>query len=200
MEKVTTLMRQAREFSRYAHRNQVRKYTGEPYYNHPLSVASILLANGYDETVVAAGFLHDTIEDCEVTWNLLYELFGADVANTVDMVSDRSKPSDGNRAERKAIDRAHLAQADWRGQAVKLADILDNGYDIAQNDPSFAKKYFEEINDLLNVALKDERNRVLRDRAVVMVSNYRTSIGLPPFVPVKLDESSEATIRAFQGD
>jgi hypothetical protein len=60
-------------------------------------------------------------------------------------------PDDGNRATRKSIDRQHLAQANVDAQFIKCADIIDNSWDIADNDPSFWKVYKQEMQLLLDV-------------------------------------------------
>lgn len=75
------------------------------------------------------------------------------------MVTDVSKPSDGNRATRKAIDRRHLSEASSEGKAIKLADTIDNTSDIVQNDPEFAVVYLQEKR-LLVPALSDSHSKL----------------------------------------
>lgn len=169
---MTSLITKARDFAQWVHRKQVRKYNGEPYFNHLVNVASTLAALDYPDEVVAAAYLHDTVEDQEVTLDLLTSLFGSTVADIVDQVTDRSKPSDGNRQVRKEIDRAHLAKADWRGQAVKLADMIDNSVSISKHDPDFAKVYFAEKVAILDTGMNHPANRVLRDRVQAIVEKY----------------------------
>ena len=57
----------AMTFCRWKHRNQKRKYTGEPYYNHCYEVASILMRVTTEDEIIAAGYLHDTVEDTDTT-------------------------------------------------------------------------------------------------------------------------------------
>ena len=74
------LVRKAYEFAEKAHAGQVRK-SGEPYFMHPVSVASILTDLMIDATTIAAGFLHDTVEDCpDITLDTLRAEFGDEVA------------------------------------------------------------------------------------------------------------------------
>lgn len=133
------------------HAGQLRKYTGEPYHVHPFEVARILRGVGASEDLQIAGLLHDVIEDCGVTAMQLEAQFGPRVAALVQMVTDVSKPEDGNRAVRKALDRAHLAKADPAGQTLKLADLISNTSSIVIHDPAFAKIYMKEKLDLLLV-------------------------------------------------
>ena len=72
----------AEEFARKAHEGQKRKYNGRDYVTHPISVHNRLKQAGIvDETVLTAAFLHDTIEDCDVTHGQLAEEFGIGVAD-----------------------------------------------------------------------------------------------------------------------
>lgn len=146
------LVVQAKLFAAQAHGPQLRKYSHEPYIKHCSEVAQVLNRFNYPPEVMAAGWLHDTIEDTWVTYPVLYELFGKTVADLVREVSDVSKASlykDLSRAERKALDRQHLANASMYGKAVKLADVCSNTKDIVANDPQFAKVYVPEMLLLL---------------------------------------------------
>jgi hypothetical protein len=77
-------------------------------------------------------------------------------------VTDVSRPTDGNPAQRKALDRAHLARASEWGQTIKLADLIDTA-DIAAHDPDLAKDYLAEKAALLTVLTKGDKR--LRQRA-----------------------------------
>ncbi len=131
---------------------QIRKYTGEPYIEHPRAVAAIMDTIGAPEVAVAASLLHDTIEDVFwVTPELIRSIFGDEVTQLVLEVTDVSKPSDGNRAVRKAMDRDHLAAAsDW-GQTLKVADLLHNRRTIVERAPKFAPVYMTEMASVLDV-------------------------------------------------
>ncbi len=163
-------MRLAREMCKKWHHGQLRKYTHEPYHVHPFEVAQILASIGAGEDVQIAGLLHDVIEDCAVTKAEIAALFGDRVADLVDMVSDVSRPEDGNRKVRKAMDRDHLARADADGQTIKLADLISNSKSIAEHDPCFAKVYMAEIRDLLRVLTRGHAG--LYDQASRIVADY----------------------------
>jgi (p)ppGpp synthase/HD superfamily hydrolase len=143
------LMLAALDFAARAHAGQVRKYTGEPCINHPIEVANIVASVPHDEAMLAAAFLHDVVEDCGVTNAEVAMRFGSDVAELVHWLTGAALPADGNRAVRKAIDRAHIAAAPPRAKTVKLADILSNIGSIVARDPGFAQVYMAEKARLL---------------------------------------------------
>lgn len=152
-----TLVEHARMFAHGAHFavGQLRKYTNEPYVVHPAEVASIVATvPDATEEMIAAAWLHDVVEDTEVTLDQVHLLFGADVAKLVFWLTDVSKPEDGNRAARKAVDRAHIAAAPAAAQTVKCADLISNTKSIVKHDPEFAKVYLEEKKLLLEVMTK----------------------------------------------
>jgi (p)ppGpp synthase/HD superfamily hydrolase len=130
---------------------QKRKYTGEDYIVHPIRVAKIVEQFGGSDNQIAAAFLHDVVEDTDVDILDVRMEFGNDIGEIVDGLTDVSQPSDGNRKLRKAMDRAHSADASAEAQFVKCADIIDNSADISANDPNFSKVYKQEMLELLTV-------------------------------------------------
>ena len=148
------MIKRAEEFARSCHHGQLRKYTKEPYIVHPEAVAKIVSGvPGSTKEMIAAAWLHDVVEDCGVSNKQILELFGSTVSILVDMLTDISRPSDGNRAIRKAIDCAHLAKASPDAQTIKLADLIHNTESIMEFDPKFAKVYLKEKQDLLSVLI-----------------------------------------------
>ena len=123
------LVKKAYEFAENAHRGQVRK-SGEPYFIHPVSVASILTDLMIDAPTIAAGFLHDTVEDCpNITLENIREEFGDEVVQLVDGVTKLDKIDFTNREEQKAesLRKMILAMSkDIRVVIIKLADRLHN--------------------------------------------------------------------------
>ena len=147
------LVSRARSFATAAHAavKQVRKYTGEPYINHPAAVSRIVQSVDHTLAMVAAAWLHDVVEDTGVTIDQIRDEFGAEVADLVFWLTDQSKPTDGNRETRKAIDRAHSSAAPAAAQTVKLADLIDNTLTIESHDPDFARVFRHEKRRLLDV-------------------------------------------------
>ena len=142
------------EFATKAHTGQLRKYTGDDYIVHPVAVADLVERHGGSEAQIAAALLHDVVEDTDTTLNDIKEKFGEEIADLVYWLTDSSKPEDGNRATRKAIDAARLADAPAEAQFVKVADLVDNTRSIVEYDPSFAKVYLVEKQNLLTKMTK----------------------------------------------
>lgn len=133
------------------HKDQKRKYTGEPYINHCKEVADTLSFYEKDEDVICAAFLHDTVEDTDATIEEIKNLFGENVARLVEEVTDVSKPGDGNRFIRKNIDLEHISKASPQGKSIKLSDIMSNTASIIKHDYNFAETYLTEVENLLKV-------------------------------------------------
>lgn len=169
---MTDLISRADAFAARAHASidQRRKYTGDPYIVHPRRVAQTVKDTGARDEVIAAALLHDVVEDTPVTLEEIRTEFGKDVAALVEMVTDVSRPEDGNRRLRKAMDRDHLALASAEGQTIKLADLIDNTASITRYDPGFAKVYMRAAVELLGVLKKGDRT--LRQRASILAKQY----------------------------
>ena len=95
------LLRRAYVFSAYEHKGQVRR-SGEPYLVHPLAVADILADLRLDVVGIAAGLLHDIVEDTPNTIEKVRELFGAEVAHVVESVTKLSSLQFASSEERQA--------------------------------------------------------------------------------------------------
>jgi len=168
--RVTDLTTRALTFATAAHAavGQKRKYSGEDYIVHPIDVARLVYNYGGTDVQIAAAYLHDVVEDTNVTIDLIYAQFGNDVGDAVAGLTDVSIPSDGNRKIRKAIDRAHSADANYNSQFVKCADIISNGIDIKRNDPSFAIVYIREMQLLLDVLDKVQDTDIFKAAKAVV--------------------------------
>ncbi len=124
----TSLVEKAYVYSAKVHAGQIR-LSGEPYLSHPLAVAYILAQLKLDMASIAAGLLHDTVEDTLATLEELEEMFGKDVAQIVDGVTKLSKIKFQSRIQKQAenIRKMILAMSkDIRVLLVKLADRLHN--------------------------------------------------------------------------
>jgi guanosine-3',5'-bis(diphosphate) 3'-pyrophosphohydrolase len=122
------LLRRAYVFSAFEHRGQVR-HSGEPYLIHPLAVADFLADMKLDAVAIAAGLLHDVVEDTLTTIERIQELFGPDVAHVVEGVTKISAITFSSSEQRQAENFRKMLLAmvdDIRVILVKLADRLHN--------------------------------------------------------------------------
>ena len=124
----TELLRRAFVFSAFEHKGQVR-HSGEPYLVHPLEVADLLADMKLDVVAIAAGLLHDIVEDTQTPIEKIRELFGHDVAHVVEGVTKLGAISFSSSEERQAENFRKMLLAmvdDIRVILVKLADRLHN--------------------------------------------------------------------------
>ncbi len=123
------LVEKAYRFAEKAHAGQKRK-SGEPYFIHPCFVASILTELMIDPPTIAAGLLHDTVEDCDgITLETIQQEFGEEVAHLVDGVTKLNKLdfADREEAQAESLRKMILAMSkDIRVVLIKLADRLHN--------------------------------------------------------------------------
>ena len=124
----TELLRRAYVFSAFEHKGQVR-HSGEPYLVHPLEVADLLADMKLDVVAIAAGLLHDIVEDTQTPIERIRELFGTDVAHVVEGVTKLGAIQFSSKEERQAENFRKMLLAmvdDIRVILVKLADRLHN--------------------------------------------------------------------------
>src|SRR5687767_11607746 len=122
------LLRRAYVFSAFEHKGQVR-HSGEPYLVHPLEVADQLADMKLDVVAIAAGLLHDIVEDTQTPIERIKELFGVDVAHVVEGVTKLGAIQFSSSEERQAENFRKMLLAmvdDIRVILVKLADRLHN--------------------------------------------------------------------------
>lgn len=130
------------------HTGQRRK-SGEPYIIHPLAVAQILADLGMGPIVVAAGLLHDTVEDTDYTLEECRAEFGDTVAGLVDGVTKISKMEYGESAQAETIRKMVVAMSrDVRVLVVKLADRLHNARTWRYVKPASSHKKARETLDV----------------------------------------------------
>ena len=144
---MATVAFDAMSFAVTVHAQQKRKYGGEPYITHLAEVAGITATVHDTHRPVAVAWLHDCMEDCNISFTSLHDRFGHNIAYGVKALSDLEE---GNRAYRKQEQRYRLNRApDWV-QDIKCADLLSNGRSIKINDPKFWPVYREEGRLLLD--------------------------------------------------
>lgn len=122
------LIQRAYDYAARAHQKQIR-FSGEPYINHPLAVAETLVMLQLDDITIAAGLLHDVVEDTNVTGFNIIKEFGEEVALLVDGVTKLGKLEYKSKVEQQVenLRKMFLAMAkDIRVILIKLADRLHN--------------------------------------------------------------------------
>jgi (p)ppGpp synthase/HD superfamily hydrolase len=169
-----TLIDEAASFAEQAHEatGQQRKYTGEPYFIHPRRVALRLenlltpllgtheLSWPYYEAIIAAAYLHDVVEDCNVSISTIKEKFGSIVAQHVAwLTSDKTAISyiltdkNINNYEAKGIYLAYkMNRMSLHTRLIKWADREDNVRDLANLPPEesdFASNYAKETKYII---------------------------------------------------
>lgn len=160
-------IQKARVFAHGAHKaiGQKRKYSGLCYTVHLEEV--VRLTNLYNGTtdMVCAAYLHDVVEDTDVTLDDIYSEFSK---GTSDIVNGLTNLSIGlqnmNRNDRKYVDSLFMSRATYEVQTVKCCDIIHNAQSIIKEDPDFAKVFcYEKIQmlELMNRANADAHKKAL---------------------------------------
>jgi (p)ppGpp synthase/HD superfamily hydrolase len=161
------IVEQALIFAAEAHAGQQRKFTAEPYINHPKAVLALVRSVPHTVEMECAALLHDTVEDTDVPLHEIEARFGPIVAQYVAVLT---APAMDDRAARKAAVLRQLANAPAAAQTVKLADIIDNIHSVAERDADFARSYMAEKRAAL--AVLTQGDRTLRARAQAIVDEY----------------------------
>jgi GTP pyrophosphokinase len=147
----TSLVERAYIYSARVHEGQVR-LSGEPYLSHPLEVAGILADMNLDVVSIAAGLLHDVLEDTQATEEDIQTLFGKEVRHIVSGVTKLSKVRihDSQAREAESMRKMLLAMADdLRVILIKLADRLHNMRTLQfHNNDSKRRKIARETLDI----------------------------------------------------
>ena len=146
----TEVLEKAFEVADRLHDGQVRK-TGEAFIFHPLAVTQLLADYGLDEPTLAAGLLHDTVEDTEMNLDHLRKDFGGEIADLIDGVTklDRVEFEDRDEAQAATIRKMVIAMADdVRVLVIKLADRLHNVRTLGPFEPDKQQRIAQETVDV----------------------------------------------------
>jgi GTP diphosphokinase / guanosine-3',5'-bis(diphosphate) 3'-diphosphatase len=144
------IIRKAWQFCLEHHKGQLRA-SGEPYVLHPLEVAMVLAEMKLDSTAIAAGLLHDAVEDTPVTTEDITAKFGEQVAHIVEGVTKIDKIQFANREDRQAenVRKMLLAMvSDVRVVLIKLADRLHNMRTLEHLSPEKQQSISRETLDI----------------------------------------------------
>jgi GTP pyrophosphokinase/guanosine-3',5'-bis(diphosphate) 3'-pyrophosphohydrolase len=144
------LLRRAYEYGRRMHEGQTR-YSGEPYFSHPVAVAAILAQQRLGDATLVTALLHDTIEDTRASYAAVAEMFGAEIADLVDGVTKLTNLQLSSSETKQAENFRKLLIAmskDLRVILVKLADRLHNMRTIRAMRPDKQVQKARETMDI----------------------------------------------------
>jgi (p)ppGpp synthase/HD superfamily hydrolase len=119
-----SIVEKALQVASKSHRKQCRKNTDIPYITHPVTVGMMLMKAGYDEEIIAAGILHDTVEDTDLTLNDIEREFGSRIARIVEGCSEPNKSLPWKERKEHTIEFLKTAPKEIR--VVACADKLHN--------------------------------------------------------------------------
>lgn len=151
------------EFVKQQHDGQLRKYTNDPYWTHPLDVAKIV--DKFDKTLglIEISLCHDLFEDTKTNYEVLSTKMNEigystterifvcrGVESLTDTMTSENYPH-FNRGKRKQFEAHRLAKIGAHYQTVKYADLIHNTSSIIKHDVGFSKKYIPEKRYILNL-------------------------------------------------
>jgi len=153
-------LRSALRFSIRTHevyQKQKRKGKDIPYITHPLAVGLILSRAGASDDVIAAGVLHDTIEDSipekKVTYEMLEERFGKTVADTVLSVTETDKAVSWKERKQEALE--HIKTFNEASLLVKAADTIANVAELLHDHERKGKEAFAHFGSHMENVIKN---------------------------------------------
>jgi len=160
-------IKSAFEMGRKAHEGQIRQ-SGEPYFSHPVAVATIMVDLGADRDSIIASLLHDTVEDTPVTLEDIRQTFGDDVATLVDGATKLMESEKGATTDEKIETLRKIftyMEKDIRIMVLKLADRLHNMRTIEFRSPEKQKAVAKETLDVYvkiadRLCMRDMRNEL----------------------------------------
>ena len=190
--------RRALEYAAERHRGQQREADHAAFILHPLEVAQLLHNRGYADEVVAAGVLHDSLEETDATPAELERRFGGEVARIVSSVSE--PPGPGAYAERKARLRAAVAEAGPDAAAVYAADKVAKARELRMSiardwsvaaSPGTADRLGHYWSSLLLLESVLDENPLVTELRFELVALQT----LPPRAPADVGADQEAELQ-----
>lgn len=165
MEAINELEKEALEFAREAHDEQRRKYADELYIEHPKRVAEMVRTVSHTPEMICAAYLHDVVEDTSVSLQDVKRKFGGKIGRLVEELTNeyvKLKYPGMNRRWRKEKEAARQQNISVEAKTIRLADIIDNTPSISQNDPTFARRYIPEMEELVEAVREGDFKLLMR--------------------------------------
>lgn len=182
-------LQKIRDFADRAHGSQLRKYTQEPYIEHPVRVMKLSSQFVDKQSLKAAALLHDVLEDTETTADEILSFLislmdkrkaqqALQLVRELTDVYEKKNYPDWNRRKRKEMEARRLAKVSADAQTIKYADIIDNSREIMQHDPGFGIRFSKECKMILE-HMKDGHPE-LRQMALEVVEGNLTGVQQNP--------------------
>ncbi|MCT1902765.1 HD domain-containing protein [Oceanobacillus sojae] len=133
----------AKAFATKAHQGQVRKNSSEPYITHPIRVGERLEKEGCSDDLISAGYLHDVVEDTNVSIKDIEQQFGKQVA---DLVASHTEDKSKSWWERKKATVDHLKDAPKEVKYLIIADKLDNLLELEKEHKVIGDDIWKNFN------------------------------------------------------
>ncbi|WP_152656103.1 HD domain-containing protein [Oceanobacillus sp. CFH 90083] len=162
----------AKAFATKAHQGQVRKNCNEPYITHPIRVAERLEKEGCSDDLISAGYLHDVVEDTNVSIGDIEQRFGKEVA---DLVASHTEDKSKSWRERKKATVDHLRDAPKEVKYLIIADKLDNLLELEKEHKELGDDIWKNFN-----AGYDQQKWYNQAIAEQMYANL-TAAEIPPY-------------------
>ena len=187
---LTDFQVQLLEFVKEQHGQQKRKYTGGPYWEHPLAVAGKVFF--IDKLAIEGALCHDLFEDTSCNFDRLFNKmveigyerdYAYDVCRIVTELTDvftKEAYPYLNRRKRKEAEAKRLGEISPIAQTIKYADLIDNTSSIVEHDEGFAKIYLTEKRDILRYMVKGNLN--LFYECLSTLENAELKLGLEPIL------------------
>lgn len=162
-----------------AHAKQTRRFTLEPYINHPQAVVAFLEQFNVNQTILVAAWCHDVIEDCNVCYEALEMCIGTAATDLVMEVTNKEFPEGTPRIEKYWHNIERLVAATGQAQTLKCGDIYDNCKDIYERDPKYGARYIAEKYFVVRMFARAQYDvhqtvmRMLHDQYVSMNTEHR---------------------------
>lgn len=163
---LSELEKKAWKFAEKSHAGVVRKFTGDPYFEHVRKVFKLVKKVDTRESLGCAALLHDTLEDCypQVTYEILVEEFGEEIANLVKELTSKEDLIEVMGKAEYLLDKMVTMSND--ALIVKLCDRLQNLSDHFTASDKFRQKYYNETKYIME-GLKEYRQLNKPQRTVV---------------------------------
>lgn len=160
---MSEIISKAQIFCMTKHAFQQRKYSKEPYWIHPIRVAGLVMETKlfiWKESCIAAALLHDVIEDTDTTYEDLIRVFGGNIADIVQGLTNVSKIENpkATRAERKQLDADRISEQSSMVKLIKYCDRYDNLNDALDYFIRSPKEITPDMSAWFKIYLGESKN------------------------------------------